>query len=217
VDKLKKIFFVCILLISLSIPSMAYMNVDLYGAGIGVNGEKYQFGGGGALGFSVIGNLSILYRGMYTLASSNKWFFDAKYYNYLLQLAGIEHVLSIPYVHIGWRNSIMAGYSQVRLDTVDKEYVALKALIFYTSVPAVRFVSVREVRKPRKLRNTGFAMAYWTGFQFELIRYMTPFIDIGIHKSFYRRDLNNKNIYGLNIMFGVRVSIGRKSSLEEGY
>jgi len=194
---------------------MAYMNVDLYGACTGVHGEKYQFGGGGALGFSVIGNLSFLYRGMYTLASSKKWFFDTKHYNYLLQLAGIEHVLSLPSVHIGWRNSIMAGYSQVRLDTVDKRYVALKALILNAiSAPSVQFMSLRDVRK---LRNSGLAIAYWTGFQFDLIRYIAPFVDIGIHTSLYTRDLNNKNIYGLNIMFGVRVSIGRKSSLEEGY
>ncbi len=212
---MKKVFLTFILFMALYTPSQAYVYFDFYGAHAEIQGAKNLLGGGGAFGVTVIDNFSFVYKGMYALASRPREYFGTRNYNYMLQLAGIGYVYNIPYIHLGWRSSVMAGYSQAEADGVDRQYNMLKAVILNpTSPQGYQLILTGQVRK---LVDSGPAVALWTGLQFDLISYVAPFIDVGLHKSFYSGDLGNKNIIGLNVLFGIRLTLGKTNSLEEGY
>jgi hypothetical protein len=176
-------------------------------------------GGGGTVGITIIDGLSFLYRGMYnyTTRRSNyftKYFFnDKKEYSTMLHLAGLEYVLRIPVVRIGWRNSLMAGYSWSRADVVDRETNFLESGVMNGVPGPVRFMNVWKIRN---LRDRGVAVAFWSGFQFNIAPFMAPFIDFGLFRSFYYRDLGGKMILGFHMMAGIRFIFGGDGGENDG-
>jgi len=209
---LKRILFICMMCIAVSAPCFAYVNLDAYGVYTGMDTGKDQLGGGGAIGFSVAGDLSVLYRGMYTVASQRSTFFKVKRYDHMMQLAGLEYVWEIPFVHIGWRSSFMAGYSHTRLDVTDRVYDFFRSRLLFTIAPSA--LALTPLREARRLVDSGPALAFWTGFQLDFITYLSPFVDIGIYKSFYAGDLKSRNIIGFHCMLGLRLGLGRPDTLE---
>lgn len=193
------------------------VSVDLYGAFLGIGKTVNQAGGGGALAIGIVDNLSLVYRGMYAVASRKTpdltgYLYKTREmrYNHMMQMAGAEYVLMIPRIRLGWRNSLMVGYSQTRIDMVDGERNLLEAVPLAVSPVFPAVMQSISLWRVRRVRDRGFAVAAWTGFQVNALPYLAPFADIGIHKSFYDRDLEGKKIIGFHLMCGVRLNASYK-------
>jgi hypothetical protein len=206
---LKKRIAACIVFLSLSSPLLAEYNIDLFGAYMKSGSNRDQLGGGGTFGFSVYPGLNVLYRGMYTFSSRKSPYFEPREYNQMMQMAGLEYVLSIPVIRIGWRSSFMAGYSRTRIDKIDLEQSFIESLMASTlATPPPGFILTRNMFRSRRRVDSGIALAFWTGFQVELLPFMAPFIDIGLCRSFYFSELGGRELPGLQVMFGLRFIFG---------
>jgi hypothetical protein len=204
VNVLKNALISSILFIFLSAPAFADVNLDAYGAYLGTGKNINQAGGGGGLGVTVIDNFAIIYRGMYTVGSKQNSGYTERQFSHQMQMGGLEYVLKIPVIRIGWRTSLMAGYSETRFDARDYETNFLESVVMPPMTPGV--YRGYNVFKVRHLRDSGFSMGLWTGIQVNVLNFLAPFVDIGLHKSFYYRDLEGKSIMGLHLMFGIRYS-----------
>lgn len=193
-------------------PALARYTIDLSGAYVGVGKSKEQLGGGGALGINVIDNVSVLYRGIYTEASRSSLFFGRSRFTHMTHHAGIEYVLHIPAARLGWRNSFMLGYSYTRMDMADNETRFLELYFLRYKVPSA--IRTMNMFRLRHMRDAGISLALWTGIQVNALPFLAPFADIGIHKSFYFRDLRGREIVGFHFMFGIRFMFGKSG---DGY
>jgi hypothetical protein len=216
VVSLKRIFFILFMFIAVSLNSAVDVHIDANGAYLTIEKGKNLLGGGGAFGIEVFDNLSVLYRGLFATAHDQSAYFGKMRYDHMMHLAGAEYRFPIPYIRIGWRNAFMVGYSRTRYDFIDNDYNFLKAWILNPATPpSLHFMIVREIRR---IRDSGLALAFWSGLQLDMIPCVSPFIDAGIHKSFYTRGLVDKNIVGFHLMFGVRLSVrGGMGGHEAGY
>lgn len=205
---LKKLFVATIILLSVSTPVFADYFIDAYGVYAGLGKKANLLGGGGAAGINIIDKFSMVYRGMYAVASKKSRYLEDKKFNHMMQMAGFEYVVTIPVVRIGWRNSFMVGYSRTRVDVRDYETNVMVSIIAASSGLTSEALLDNNVFKIWRQRDRGFAIGYWTGLQFDILPYFAPFIDVGLHKSIYHNDLEGKNIFGLHLMFGVRFCFG---------
>ncbi|MBN2158679.1 MAG: hypothetical protein JW807_04735 [Spirochaetes bacterium] len=190
-----------------AMPAAAGYYADLSGAYISVGKSKQQLGGGGALGITIIDNFSMLYRGIYTTASRSSLYSEKLQFNHMTHHVGFEYVLDIPVARLGWRNSFMLGYSYTRMDEADRETRFLEFYFLRYSVP--NWVRVMNMLRLSHKRDGGLALALWTGIQVNALPFLAPFADIGIHKSFYFRELSFREIIGFHFMFGIRFMFGK--------
>jgi hypothetical protein len=179
-----------------SATAMASMFIDSYATFLGAGDAKYQYGGGAALGFTLNDRFNILYRGMYTLYNKNATNFNPikKEYNHMMHILGAEYVYHIDRFHLDWRSSLMAGFSKTTMDQVP-----------------------RGGGLSTNLDDMGVAIALWTGIQFNATQNIAPFFDFGFHKSFFTSSLSHKNIWGINMMAGIRFYLGSHRNIDDRY
>jgi hypothetical protein len=77
----------------------------------------------------------------------------------------------------------------------------------------MRFMNIWRIKN---LRDRGVAVAFWSGFQFNIAPFMAPFIDVGLFRSFYYRDLGGKMILGFHMMAGIRFIFGGDDGQNDG-
>jgi hypothetical protein len=186
----------------ISTAAAANVFVDGYGAFVGTGDARWQYGGGGALGFTLSRDFNILYRGMYTLYSKDSEFENVNFtptfyefsFSHMMHMVGLEYLYPIDQFRLEWRSSVMAGFSSTTM-----EYKPVSSGLTQTK------------------EDMGLSIALWTGIQFNATQHISPFIDLGFHMSFYQSDLSNKHILGLHVMAGVRFYIGDNRGIDEGY
>ncbi|MBN1533903.1 MAG: hypothetical protein JXA20_14635 [Spirochaetes bacterium] len=185
-----------------STAATANVFVDGYGALVGAGSARWQYGGGGALGFTLTRDFNILYRGMYSLYSKDRDFENVNYnptyyelnFDHMMHLVGLEYMFPIDRFRLQWRSSVMAGFSMTTM-----EYEPVSGGLTQTK------------------EDTGLSIALWTGIQFNATQHISPFIDLGMHMSFYQSELSDKSIVGLHVMVGVRFYIGDNRRIDDYY
>jgi len=189
---LKKLLIAIMIFCVSSATAMAKVYVDLNGAYVNAGDAIEQTGFGGGLALSLSRDFNLVYRGMGTSASRNPNDFDEKKYDHMMQMLGFEYNMPV-FSRISWKTSLLAGYSSTYLQ---KEEFA----IIYD------------------YNDDGFAMAAWTGITFDATQWLSPFIDIGYHYSYYTGELKDDSIRGLMVMVGVRICVwGPTKRIDDGY
>ncbi len=199
---MKRIVIGLFLIVIFSSAAMANVFIDGYGAFVGTNDARYQYGGGGAAGFTLTGNFNILYRGMYTIYAKDSEFeivnntggyWEFSFYH-MTHLVGMEYLFPIDAYRLELRGSVLVGFSKTSLE--------------YT--PLLQGIS-------QSASDMGFAFAVSAGIQFNATQHISPFFDFGIHKSFYSSELSDRNIWGIQMALGVRFYIVNSRSITASY
>ena len=211
---LKRIMPVACAIIFFTLPLSAnQIIIDGYGASLGVAREVPNLiGGGGTFGLSLFEGGALIYRGMYALASTKPRYREEKKYRHMMHMGGFEYTLTIPEARFGWRTSLMAGYSETRIDGINYTLNFLEVI----AADAVGLVSdelatYHLLAHVRNRRDRGMAIAAWTGIEFQVTDWFAPFVDIGIHRSWYYRDLKSRLILGYHCIFGFRFRVAAPS------
>ncbi len=203
---MKRVLVILLFLFIASAPAFAINNIyiDAYGAMVGNNDAKSQYGGGVLLGYNVTGGLSFVYRNYFTTASEK---LEGKFrdYSYDAHLLGAEYLKS--FGRFGWRSQALVGYT-----SVDIPYV------YHTVVPL-------EIRN---YDDSGFGVFVETGLQYNLTQHISPFVTGGYHYDMYSKEYqttadyvnfkdNSVKVNGLVFNFGVRFVIGENRSIDGDY
>lgn len=175
---------------------------------------------GFAGGFNVTRDVSLIFRGYSSnLITDNNTFVtsgtytgmpkEKKYYHKAYN-GGLEYIypIIIPSIDqgLGWRSSILAGYSQTEIKKSSKT-TATPAEI---AAGASGFFNETE-------SDRGLAFQITTGIQINILQHLSAFLDLGYHKSFYMNEFEKKNISGYQVMLGVRVYAFKFRSIGEDY
>jgi hypothetical protein len=207
---LKTIAIALVLTVLMTAATYATVHFETNGSYITTVDATNQFGAAGGLGLSIHKNINFIYRGSYTMNEvvSNDQFGmkPSMNYSHMFHVIGIEYILPIEAIRIGWRTSANIGYSITHSEDID-----LLKTIFFT-----RLVGLPLFKK-NSLNDIGPAIAFWTGIEFNAKQFLAPFVDIGFHKSLYSGKMLYKNISGMSILFGVRFYLTGIKNLDDDY
>jgi len=215
--KKKAIILTAILFMFVSSSAFALNNFYIDGCGslITNNDARTQFGGGLGFGYNVVGNWNVLYKFQMTVASM-QYKNTEKYmdYDYMSNMAGVEYLWK--FGRIGWRSAILAGVSSCSVP-----YVSYSNNITPTDYTDDTITT--------KDYSGGLAFALMSGAQFDVTQHIAPFIEVGFHYDYFAKDTYQHNytldtnkavplkIYGVNLLVGVRFTIGSNQSISSDY
>jgi len=193
VYQLKNIFLALISVFIFSSVSYASVFMDLNGAYVMTGDAETQYGGGGAFGFSIAPDLSLLAKGTYSTVTKNLGDPDEMEYKHWTSLFGFEYTPIIPFLEryrLSWKSMFLAGLSSTEVsDTLNNEDYS----------------------------DTGFAMAIMTGIKYDATQNISPFINIGYHYSMYWKDMEDASINGFQAEIGVRFYFTGSRSYSDRY
>jgi hypothetical protein len=187
--------------------------IDGFGSLVTTNDAKTQFGGGLGIGYNIIDSWNLVYKFQMDLYSETYHNTSKTMdYKYMSNLIGVEYVWK--FGRIGWRSSILAGMSSVTIPYVGNDF---GSPTIYTN---------HELDKDDY--SGGIVMAINTGAQFDLTQHVAPFLDLGFHYDIYSKEKKDYNynslmntspikLYGINVLVGVRITIGSNSSIGADY
>lgn len=179
---MKRILLAVVFIFLLTTGSFAAFFIDVMGANVNAGDLKNQTGFGGALGFDITPIISFVFRSLMTSYTEDENKDTEVEYSYFTNLAGIEFVPVLPQLEkwqLRWRTSLMAG-------------------------PAI---GEFKPKAGDSKKDMGAAFSFWTGIQYDLTQYISPFFEVGYHKASYSKDFENASIGGYQISLGVRFYI----------
>jgi hypothetical protein len=170
----------------------AQMHIDLMGAYTGAGDAENELGGGGGLGFALTPNVNFLFHAIMGSKTTNVNTSKETSYEHMMFQGVIEygyHFQNNPFI---WASSIGLGMSDTSID--------------YSSASA-----------KDSLSDKGFTWAVYTGMQWVATQHITPFFQVGYHRSMYGSELKNATIGGVQVFVGARVTLfgGNKSIMDE--
>jgi len=190
---LKKILIAIMIFCVSSTTAMAKVYVDLNGAYINTGDAETQIGFGGGLAFSLSREFNLIYRGMKSSATKDANDWNEKNYDHMMQMLGLEYCMPISTTRFSWKTSLLAGYSSTSLQKEESFWIY-------------------------DYSDDGFAVAAWTGITFNATQWLSPFIDVGYHYSYYTGELQDDSISGLMVMAGVRICVwGPTKRIDDSY
>ncbi len=195
----RKAWSICMILMFLSSAAAAQFNpgIEAFYSNMTIFDAKNQNGGGGTLLFDLNSDIKALLRGTYTFYNDTRTVdlieYDVTYFQ-MTGMFGLEYDPPVNFLsayRLVWRNSLLLGYSR-------------------TGVTA-------ENEKNRwEADDSGFAAALNTGMGYNYSQHLQLFVDVGWHHSFYRGILEDSNIFGVQVLAGVRCLLAGARTLE-GY
>ncbi|HPJ33809.1 MAG TPA: hypothetical protein PK358_03170 [Spirochaetota bacterium] len=181
---MKRIAAIIIFLFIATTNSFAVFFIDGFGANVDAGDMENQRGYGVGLGFDLNPDINFLFRTALTSVTENLNDEDETEYEHFTALAGLEYTPRIRFLsnyRISWKTSILAGVSNSDVE-IDKMYGESES-------------------------EMGIACSFWTGLQFALTRYISPFVDFGYHSSFYSDKFKDASIRGYQAAIGIRFYI----------
>ncbi len=193
---MKKLLFT-IIIFSLSISS-SFASFFVNGGG------NYMYTGGfipvygfeGGAGFSLNENINFLLDGSYALSTENdNDKINKKKYVYKFYTGGIEYIPTLDIFeknNIYWKNTLSVGAS-----TVSRKGHTGGA--------------------NAEDQHSGLFTMFKTGLQYNFTQVISPYFDLGYHKTFFNTAKTSLSIGGLEFDFGVRFYIFGNRDFESGY
>lgn len=181
------------LLFSLQTVVSANMYVDAFGAYTMAGDLDNQIGGGGSIATDVHQNVIVFCKGVYNSIIKNSNKPDEEQYSYKMALFGFQYLQQLAESPVYWTNALGVGLGQGSADVSEN------------------FVSTTT-------SDRGICFAYWTGLLLEATQYISPYIEVGYHKTMFYSDYENYNVSGFQCMVGVRITLfGKNRSIDARY
>ena len=153
-------------------------------------------GFGAGLGFSLNENINFILNGTYALATEkDDDSINKKKYEYKSYTGGIEYIPPLEIFEsnkIYWKNSISAGASDFKLEGKTGGIV------------------IND-------HQSGVIALFKTGMQYNFTQVLSPFFNIGYHKTFFNTAKTSMSIGGWEVDFGVRLYLFGNRDYESGY
>ncbi len=191
--KLKKSLFIFIILCCFSTASYASFYIDAMGVYVDTGDTKTQTGAGLGLGFGITNEVNFTIRSLYSETTEHEDAIDETGYAYISAFGGIEYTPSIPILsryRMNWTTSLLAGYSNSEAEF--------------------------EIDGTDESAD-GYGIALWTGIKYDATQNISPFFEIGYHKSFYSGDFSGASIHGLQFALGVRFFLTNQRKFSDNY
>lgn len=181
---------------SLSVSASAGVYLDLnYIPYLGAGDAETQYGVGGALGINVHPDFLLKFKtsvSFYEKDTDTDAEVNSEHHIYSL---GVEYLFPLKAYRIVIRPSIMVGMSSTRM-----EY------------PNPLIIGDRYDKG-----DMGPSFAFYTGVDFHATQILSPFVEIGYHKSMYKQDFLDYDISGALVNLGVRFAFTGNRDINEGY
>ncbi|MDY6970054.1 MAG: hypothetical protein SVR08_15555 [Spirochaetota bacterium] len=189
---MNRVFLILIILFIFISASQANIYIDINGALTQTVDAENQIGGGGAVLYDIHRDINVFFKTIINTRILHYNSNDQVQYEYYMNLAGMEYQYNINNIPLFWKFSIAMGFGNVNIDFKD---------------------NTKE-----DSNDSGFCMAAWTGLKYVVTQHLCPFIDIGIHKSLFTKELKNSNIMGAQILVGLRITVyGKNRSILSDY
>ena len=191
---MKKLFFIIsIFFISIS-TSYAVFFIDGQGDYMATGEFKPVTGFTAGIGFGLTDDVNILIRSSFATNTENADLADEIKYEYsALATCGIEYVPPVDFFEeyrILWKSSIHLGASEFRLEgeSIEDEDLGPSLLA-----------------------------SFHTGLQYNFTQIISPYFDLGYHKSFYKSGSTDVSIKGWQVAVGIRFYIFGSRDFNNGY
>jgi len=194
---LKRTLMAFIILILSSSLASANVYFDIIGSYTRTDDIWDQFGGGGALGIDVTRDVSFFFRSMYSTKTLHSKADNEESYSHITGLFVVQYKLQLMNLPLFWTASLGLGASRS-----EASYKILE------DTPEAE----------SEISDLGPAAAFWTGMLYVWTQHLSPFLEIGYHRSFYNKDFEGKDIEGVQVFVGLRFTFfGKNRSIFEGY
>lgn len=188
---MKRFGIVLSLLLIAGAPAFANIYVDGFGAYTQTGDLKNQLGPGLDLAVDVNRNFNIFYRGGYNFKTVNPNKPDEVKYEYVINLLGVQYMYGIKDLPAYWTVSGAMGMSMA---------------------------NVREKSTGKDMGDKGYCIALWTGVLYHATQKISPFLEVGYHKSFFEGDFKKYSIGGFQVLLGIRYAAwGKNKTIESEY
>jgi len=188
---LKRLLFIILLVMGFSSASFANFYVDLMGAMVNADDLENQTGLGIGLGYGLNDELDLYFRSTYTEATENANLINEISYEHITAMAGIAFTPRFPVLErfrLNWKNTFLVGYT---MSEVISDF--------------------------GDGSDSGLALAFWTGLKYDATQMISPFFDVGYHRSFYQNKMKDISVKGLQFAIGARFYFGNTKKYSTGY
>ena len=190
---MKRLLFIFLILIGTVSQSFASFYIDIMGAMVNADDLENQTGFGIGLGYGLNDEIDLYFRSMRTEATENANLFNEIKYEHVTAAAGVVFAPVLPVLErfrISWRNTFLVGYSMS--DVYSEEF-------------------------DNDTSDQGLSASLWTGIQFDATQMISPFFEMGYHKSFYENKMEDLSVQGLQFALGVRFYLTNTKKYSQGY
>lgn len=190
---MKKLFFIISIFFFSITSSFAVFFIEAQGDYITTGDFEAVTGGGLGIGFSITDDVNFIIRCSTASNTENEGAIDEFSYNYDSATGGIEYTPPISLLEdyrIYWKNSLNLGASMFEVDVKNAEN--------------------------GEDSETGFIVSFRTGLQYNFTQTVSPYFDLGYHKSYYN-STKDLSIAGWQADVGVRFFIFGNRDYETGY
>jgi hypothetical protein len=163
------------------------------GARVNADDLENQTGFGLGLGYGLNEEIGLYFRSTLTEATENANLATEINYGHTTVMAGVVYTPVLPILErfrLSWKNTFLVGYSMSE-------------------------VEIKEVNED--VNDSGIAASFWTGLQFDATQMISPFFEMGYHKSFYENKMEDISVQGMQFALGVRFYITNTKKYSEGY
>ncbi len=190
---MKKILLAVLILVLGTTMAQAQLYIDGYGAFTGAGDAKNELGVGGGLGYAITPNVNVLLHAIMTSKTTNANTNKETSYEHMMVQGVIEYGYHFANNPLIWALSIGLGMSDTSID-------------------------YDEAMAKEELSDKGFSWALYTGLQWVATQHVTPFLQVGYHRSIYNSELKDATIGGAQVLVGVRITLfGGNKSIMDGY
>lgn len=190
---MKRLLFIFLIIVGTVSQSFASFYIDLMGAMVNADDLENQTGFGLGLGYGLNDELDLYFRSTLTQASENANLVNEINYDHTTVMGGVVYSPYLPVLErfrVSWKNTLLVGYS----------------------MSGVEFKATGDEEN-----DSGVAAAFWTGLQFDATQMISPFFEMGYHKSFYENKMEDASVQGLQFALGVRFYLTNTKKYSEGY
>ena len=190
---MKRLLFIILLLVGTASQSFASFYVDIMGAMVNADDADNQLGFGLGLGYVLNKDIDLYLRSTYTLSSDHANTPNEIDYNHMTAMAGAAYMPRFSFLErfrLSWKNTFLVGYSRTKVE--------MKA----TGDDIV---------------GQGFSLGFLTGLQYDITQIISPFFDVGYHKSFYGGEAEDLSVHGFQFDLGVRFYFGHSRKYSTDY
>lgn len=176
----KILLIVVVLFLSIS-TSFATIFLDGAGAFVGTGDAKNQLGLATGLGYNLNPNINLLFRFNYSFVTkdSNDPVLETEYTHNIFA-GGVEYQTKIsPKYHLDFIGGLLVGFSQTKISP----------------------------KSASEQDDSGLSLQPYVGVVYDVTQRISPFVELGYHKSFYSSKLKDSSIGGVTAYVGVRFSI----------
>jgi hypothetical protein len=163
------------------------------GAKVDTDDLESQTGFGLGLGYGLNETIDLYFRSTITESTENTNLATEINYEHTTVMAGVVFTPVLPVLErfrLSWKNTFLVGYS-------------------------MSDVEFNETNN--EVDDSGIAASFWTGLQFDATQMISPFFEMGYHKSFYENKMEDISVKGFQFALGARFFLANTKKYSEGY